>query len=86
MEGVVVARPEGGPVTLAVASGQTVVVMVVVIVVKPVGQISVYEVTMIVVVTSGWIDEGAGVTEGVALMMEVIVGYPVPVEPEEPGV
>jgi hypothetical protein len=55
MEGVVVARPEGGPVTLAVAvaSGHTVVVIVVVMVVKPVGQISVYEVTMIVVVTSG---------------------------------
>lgn len=41
MEGVVVATPEAGPVTLAVASGHTVVVMVVVMVVKPVGQISV---------------------------------------------
>jgi hypothetical protein len=72
IEGVVVATAEGGPVTLAVpvaeASGHTVVVIVVVMVVKPVGQISVYEVTMIVVVTSGWVDEGAVVTEGVGLI------------------
>lgn len=85
IDGVVVANPEAGLVTLAVASGQTVVVMVVVIVVKPVGQISVYEVTMIVVVMSGSVDEGAGVTEGEALMTEVMVGYPVPVGPEEPA-
>jgi len=81
MEGVVVATPEAGPVTLAVASGHTVVVMVVVIVVKPVGQISVYEVTMIVVVTSDSVAEGVAVTEGKELMMEVIVGIPVPVGP-----
>lgn len=85
MDGVVVVRPEGGPVTLAVASGHTVVVIVVVMVVKPVGQISVYEVTMIVVVTSASVDEGAAVTEGEALMMEVIVGYPLPVNPEVPA-
>lgn len=43
IEGVVEAGPEGGFVTpaVAVASGQKVVVMVVVIVVKPVGQMSV---------------------------------------------
>jgi hypothetical protein len=41
---------------------------------------------IIVVVTSGRVDEGAGVTEGEALMTDVIVGYPLPVESGEPGV
>ncbi|KAJ5140816.1 hypothetical protein N7448_004224 [Penicillium atrosanguineum] len=50
----VVAAPVAGPVTLAVASGHQVVVSVVVsvIVVKPVGQMSVYDVTITVVMTS----------------------------------
>lgn len=41
IDAVVVAKPDGGPVTVGVASGQTVVVYVVVIVVNPVGQMSV---------------------------------------------
>ncbi|KAJ5675114.1 uncharacterized protein N7477_005048 [Penicillium maclennaniae] len=64
----VTAAPVAGTVTLAVASGHQVVVSVVVrvIVVKPVGQISVYDVTMTVVVTSP--DAvGVAVTTGVAL-------------------
>lgn len=41
IDAVVLGKPDGGPVTVAVGTGQTVVVYVVVTVVNPVGQISV---------------------------------------------
>lgn len=77
MEAEVVCRPVAGLVTLAVASGQKVVVIVVVIVVKPVGQISVYDVTMTVVVISAD-DVGVAVTDGVAVTRDVIMPGPDP--------
>lgn len=77
IEADVVASPVAGPVTLAVASGHQVVVSVVVIVVNPVGQMSVYDVTMTVVVTSP--DAvGVAVTEGVTVAREVMVLDPAP--------
>lgn len=51
--------------------------IVVVIVVKPVGQISVYDVTMTVVVISAD-DVGVGVTDGVAVTRDVIMPDPDP--------
>lgn len=76
IEGVVEAGPEGGLVTPAVASGQTVVVMVVVIVVNPVGQISVYEVTMTVVTVGGFVVDGIGVTNGEVVTTEPVIYSP----------
>lgn len=72
MEGVVDASPEGGLVTPAVASGQMVVVIVVVMVVKPVGQMSVYDVTMIVVTVGGVVTDAAVVTDGEAVTTEPV--------------
>jgi hypothetical protein len=72
METVVVAGPEPGWVTLAVSvtvagagpfPGQYVVVIVVQMVVKPVGQMSVYEVTITVVMVTGSEVDGVGVIE-----------------------
>lgn len=79
IEADVVATPVAGPVTLAVASGHQVVVSVVVsvTVVKPVGQMSVYDVTMTVVMTSP--DAvGVAVTMGVGVTREVMVLDPDP--------
>lgn len=76
---VVETAPEAGLVTLAVASGQIVVVIVVVIVVNPVGQISVYEVTIMVVTVGGVVVEGIGVTDG-----ETVTDEPLPVSPLPP--
>lgn len=72
IEGVVDADPEGGLVTPAVASGQMVVVIVVVMVVKPVGQMSVYDVTMMVVIVGGVVTEVAVVTDGEAVIIEPV--------------
>ena len=60
-----------------IASGQKVVVIVVVIVMKPVGQISVYDVTMTVMVISAD-DVGVAVTDGVAVTRDVIMLDPDP--------
>lgn len=76
IEGVVEAGPEGALVTPVVASGQTVVVIVVVIVVKPVGQISVYEVTIMVVTVGGFVVDGIGVTDGEVVTIELVTDSP----------
>lgn len=53
-------------------------VYVVVMVVNPVGQMLVYEVTITVVIVSGCVEEGTGVTEGVPVMKIVVVGSTLP--------
>lgn len=51
-------------------------VYVVQMVVKPVGQMSVYEVTMTVVIVSAGVEVGAGVTEGEPVMVVWVVPSP----------